>query len=129
MFVKWRGLTPKRLHTLAECRDSLEFKAAVLLARRVEGLFDVAGQGRWSSWYDQVSRSSKSVCLNIAEAYGTGQIYKFRIARGEAFEAWATLGVGPAEAKPLQEIAVQVVALLDAELLKRCDEWEKELYE
>lgn len=77
----------------------------------------VADHPRWSSWFDQASRSSTSILANIAEAFGKSQGHLrscFLVARGEAFETWAHLQTGPEEITvPLRPIVEQLVDVMN----------------
>jgi four helix bundle protein len=94
-----------------------EYQLALLITTKLQEAFPVvAERPRWASWYDQISRSSSSVLLNLSEAYGKGKGWfqnSLCIARGELYETLASLAIGPKEiTEPLKETAKKLSQIL-----------------
>ena len=73
----------------------------------------VAECPRWSSLFDQCSRSSSSVYLNLHEAAGRLRghwLNAMLIARGEAYETAASLAIGPKQWQDLKPLAKTVIS-------------------
>lgn len=78
-------------------------------------------ENTYADWKNQACRSASSVGANLCEGYGRGtpgqkaQFYK--IARGSAYECvhWANLG--EIQREPLLKKALELAALVDAELM------------
>jgi len=72
---------------------------------------------RWNNWYDQVSRASLSVLLNISQGYGKARGYfvsDFMIARGELYEVGACISCGPPEiCEPLKPLILDLAKIVN----------------
>ena len=70
---------------------------------------------RFGGWYDQISRSSQSILLNAVEAHGKGRGYylsALMIARGEAYETYASLAIAPPGFDDLVPLAKEICLLI-----------------
>lgn len=95
--------------------DSPTIQAAKLLHQGITATHNlcVAECPRWASLYDQCSRSSSSVYLNLHEAAGRLRghwLNAMLIARGEAYETAAALAIGPTQWHDLRPLAKQVIS-------------------
>jgi len=81
--------------------------------------FCVATEPRWASLYDQVSRSSSSVYLNLHEANGRLRghwLNSMLISRGEAYETAAGLSIGIPQWRELLPLAKQIIQGINKEI-------------
>lgn len=102
--------------------DTNGIKLAIKLNEGIQAAWTYcAERPRWANWWDQISRSSSSIVLNLAEAYGKGRGYfcnAAMIARGEAYETAAALVIGPKDVcEPLLPLAKQLVEAINSLLL------------
>jgi four helix bundle protein len=98
-----------------------EYQLALHITTKLQEAFPfISERPRWASWYDQISRSSSSVLLNLSEAYGKGKGWfanSICIARGELYETLASLAIGPKEiAEPLREPAKKLSQILSSRI-------------
>jgi hypothetical protein len=106
---------------LKTAADNLEadefFQKASRFAQDVQALHSyVAETPRWSSLWDQCQRASSSVALNYGQ--GLGKLRGFTsndwlCARGELYECYAGLSIGPDSFCALKPAAKELMGLLD----------------
>jgi four helix bundle protein len=98
-----------------------EYQLALHITTKLQEAFPlISERPRWASWFDQISRSSSSVLLNLSEAYGKGKGWfanSLCIARGELYETLASLAIGPKEVtEPLKEPAKKLSQILSQKI-------------
>lgn len=107
--------------TIDDIENDPVYQQAIALAEQVQALHHIALESpRWAGLFDQVSRSSSSIALNIAQGWGKLRGFTqsdWLCSRAEAAETYAALTILPKPFQVLKPALKKLYRDLDAAIL------------